>query len=447
MHHAHAVLVRPLPLAAMLGLLALMPASSEAQFVFGRVIPPAPAIEATSPATQVDVSSDGRVVAFVGSGPEWVPGSGPGNAAIAGDFSADGYDNLSRTSAGVAFNAASFDPVLSAAGRFAAFATQANNLDVGTATSGQHIVRKDRQTGALVLVSANALGAPAAGSAVGQAREPSISGDGRFVAFRSDANNLVPGDGGGIDDVFVKDLDTGAIEVVSRDANGAFTTAGVIGLTSHSLSGDGRFVLFQSSAGNLVAGVAGGSIQVYVRDRLLGTTELASRNSNGDPANSQSDVGAISPGGRFVSFRSFAGNLGPSGVSAVYVRDRVAATTSQVPLPTVDGVAATGCRESDVSDAGTVILACFFPLPVAQQVFLHVPGTAGTPFLVSSDANDSRGNQSSAPSLAINASGLSMAFESLASNLVPGDGNGTSDVFVLFDAQALSRIFRDGFED
>jgi Tol biopolymer transport system component len=428
-------------------LLLALPGAARAQFVFGRLVPLAPAVEANGPSTDVDVSSDGKTLAFVSSATNWVPGSPIGSKVIAADLVTDVYENLSRTSAGAALNAASFAPVVSANGRRVAFATQADNLDVGVPTLGQQIVRKDRDSGALILVSASAAGAPAAGSASGQAREPSISGDGRFVAFRSDASNLVAGDGGGTEDIFVKDLQTGAIEAVSRDLNGAFTGAGVLGQTSHSISSDGRFVLFQSSAANLVAGVGSGTPRVFLRDRTLGTTELVSRANNGDPANSQSDLGAISPGGRFVSFRSFASNLGASGVSAVYVRDRVAATTAAIPLPSVDGAAAIGCRESDVSDAGSVVLACFFPVPVAQQVFLHVPGAAGTPFLVSSDANDVRGNQPSGPSLAVNASGLSMAFESLADNLSPADGNAAADVFVLIDGVLLSRLFADGFEN
>lgn len=172
-----------------------------------------------------------------------------------------------------------------------------------------------------------------------------------------------------------------------------------------------------------------------------------SRNSVGEPANSQSDVSAIAPGGRFVSFRSFASNLGAPSSSRVYLRDRVAGTTSAVPLPTVDGVTANGCRESDVSDVGAVILSCFFSLPVKDQVLLHVPNATGTPFLISSDVSDVRGNELSGASVAIDASGLSMTFESLANNLVPADTNNSPDVFVLVAASVLNAVFADGFED
>jgi hypothetical protein len=434
----------PILVPALALLLGSTPAA--AQFLFGRLTPLAPETEANGSSSQADVSADGRVVVFATSATNWSPGCTTGCTIIAVDLVADSVQVLSRTGAGAALNGNSFAPVASANGRYVAFATQASNLDVGVTTSGAHIVRKDRLTGALQLVSASAAGVPAAGSASGQARNASISGDGRFIAFRSDAANLVPGDVPGTEDIFVKDMDSGAIEAVSRDAGGAFTTAGVTGQTAHSISANGRFVLFQSSAPNIVAGLAGGTIRVYLRDRSLGSTELVSRSSAGEPANSQSDVGAIAPGGRFVAFRSFATNLGAPGASRVYLRDRLANTTTPVPLPVL-GATANGCRDSDVSDAGTVVLSCFFPMPTKDQVFVHVPGAAGTPFLISSNAVDAPGNELSGSSVAVDASGLSMVFDSLADNLVVGDGNASADVFVLVAASVLEGVFADGFEN
>jgi hypothetical protein len=441
------VSTRLLPAALCLTCLGFAPAI-QAQFLFGRLVPDPPAVEANAPSADVDVSVDGRTIVFASSANNWFPGQQPGDAIIAVDLVSGAIQSRSRTSVGVPLNGNSYEPVVSGDGRYVVFTTQASNLDVGVATSGAQIVRKDRDSGALVLVSASAAGVPASGSASGQARYPSVSADGRFVAFSSDASNLVAGDLAGTEDIFVKDLQTGAIEAVSRDANGAFTASGVTFQTSHSISADGRFVLFQSSAANIVPGIGSGTIRVYLRDRQAGTTELVSRNSAGDAAGSQSDIGAISPDGRFVSFRSFATNLGASGGgSRVFVRDRATSTTTPVPLPTVDGVVATGCRESDVSDAGTVLISCFFALPVRDQVLLHVPGAAGMPFLVSSDAADQRGDDASGATLAVDASGLSMVFESIATNLVPEDGNGTSDVFVLVAPEVLERIFADGFEE
>lgn len=439
-------LSRPLHRRLGLALCVLAAPAANAQFLLARVTPEV-AAEANGAAQQVDVSADGRTLVFASNAGNWFPGQLVGDSILAVDLVAGSFASRARNVDGVPLNANTFGPVASGDARYVAYTTQATNLGLGFPTSGPHVVRHDRDTGALALVSASAAGTPASGSAGGQAREASISADGRFVAFRSDAGNLVPGDGNGADDLFVKDLQSGAIEAVSRDQGGAFTAAGIGFSTSHALSGDGRYVLFQSAAANLVAGVGSGQMRVYLRDRQAGSTELISRNSAGDPANSQSDTGAISPNGRYVAFRSFASNLGRSGVSGVYVRDRLAATTTPVPLSSVGGILATGCRESDVSDAGTVIQSCFFPSPLKDQVVLHVPGANGTPFLVSSDVNDVPGNDLSGASVAVDASGFSMAFETLATNLVPPDGNGVADAYVFVELGFLNRVFRDGFED
>jgi len=424
-------------------LLSAMPA--HAQLMFGRLVPPPPETQANGPSNAAEVSGDGRVFVFESGATNWVPGSITGGKIIADDFGANTLQVLSTTSAGVAFNASSFAPSTAGSGRFVVFETLANNLGVGVSTSGFQVVRKDRASGALALASANTGGQPASGSASGQARNGSVSADGRFVAFRSDASNLLGGSGGN-EYIYLKDLQTGSVELVSRTTSGGFPAGGVAANTAHSMSADARFVLFQTSAANIVAGVAGGSILVYLRDRTLGTTELVSVGAGGVPANSQSDISAISPNGRFVSFRSFASNLGGSGtVSRIYVRDRSNATTAVVPLPSVNGASANGCRESDVSNSGSAVLTCFFPA-LQDQVFLHVPGQAGTPFLISSDANDTPGNQASGGVVAIDASGLSMAFESRATNLEAGDTNAAADIFILADAAILDGLFADGFE-
>lgn len=431
-------------LAAVL-LLALAAAPVAAVPLFGRLVPPPPETQPNGPSIAAEVSGDGRVYVFESSATNWVPGSITGAKVVAVDFGTDSVQILSTTSAGVPFNGNAFAPSTAGSGRFVAFETFATNLGLPVATSGSQIVRKDRLTGALALASANAAGVPASGSASGQARNASISADGRFVSFRSDSTNLT-GAPAGVECLYVKDLQTGAIELASRTTTGACPAAGVVANTAHSMSADGRLVLFQTNAADIVGGVAGGTIQVYLRDRVAGTTELVSVGQGGVAANSQSDLAAISPSGRFMSFRSFATNLGGAGfVSRVYVRDRASGTTTPVPLPVVNGTTAGGCRDSDVSDAGTVVLSCFFS-GLFDQVFLHLPGVAGTPFLVSSDAADVPGNEASGAVVAINASGGALAFASRAANLVPGDTNGVSDIFILAEESILDGLFADGFE-
>jgi hypothetical protein len=435
--------MRLAPIAAVLLTLAASPVHADT--LFGRLTASPPDPQPNGPSTQAEVSGDGRVFVFESSATNFVPGSSTGGKIIAYDFGGGIIQVLSTTSSGIAFNGNAFRPSTAGNGRYVAFETFADNLGLAVPTVGSQIVRKDRVTGVLALASANSSGQPASGTASGQARNASISADGRFVSFRSDSANLLPG-APAVEQIYVKDLQTGTVELVSRTSSGGFLTVDVIENTAHSMSADGRFVLFQTNVGGIVAGVAGGTIQVYLRDRVAGTTELISVGAGGVAANSQSDVAAISPDGRFVSFRSFATNLGGSGfVSRVHVRDRVAGTTTAVPFPVVGASTASGCRESDVSNAGTVVMACFFT-GLFDQVVLHVPGAAGTPFLVSSDATDVPGNQVSGGSVAINADGGSLAFESRASNLVANDTNGVSDIFILAEESVLDGLFADGFE-
>lgn len=419
---------------------------ARAAFLFGRLMPDPPAIETDNTSDEVDVSADGRTLAITTLASNWAAdASGPNSKIIAIDLDTDQIEHVSETTAGAAISG--IEPAVSRDGRYVAFRNNGGALDVGVPTSGWQVVRKDRLTGELRLVSASAGGV----ASDRESRDPSISDDGRYVAFRSGAFNLgFANTNNAYYQVYVKDMTTGAIEVASH------TTAGqppdiVNGMTAHALSGDGRLVVFSNNAEDMVPGFdnSGGSVHVYARDLFADTTELVTRNSAGEPADRGSDFAAISPSGRFVSFRSYAFNLGGTADtnSGVYVRDRVLGTTTPVPRPTVAGQLANSCRESDVSDAGTVLVTCYFPTPVRDQVLLHIPGTTGTPFLISSNSNDVPGDGPSGASVAMDGSGLSMAFDSLATNLVPDDGNERADIFALVDDSVLYGIFSDGFED
>lgn len=438
---------RPAVFPALLALGAAgLAAPAQAAFLFGRLVPDPPAAEANNASGEVDVSADGRTLVFSTLASNWVAdGNGPNSKIIAIDLHTGLIEHVSETSAGAAISG--IEPAASRDGRYVVFRNNGGQLDVGVPTSGWQVVRKDRASGELRLASSSAAGV----ASDRESRDPSVSDDGRYVAFRSAAFNLgFTNTSSAYYQVYVKDMDTGQIHAASRTTNGTLPDV-VNGMTAHSLSGDGRWVVFSNNANGMVPGLdnTSGVVHVYARDVQSGAIELITRNGEGAPADRGSDFAAISPGGRFVSFRSFAFNLGGSANanSGVYVRDRLLGTTTPVPRPTVGGQLANSCRESDVSDAGTVILTCYFPTPVRDQVLLHVPGAAGTPFLVSSDAADVPGDGPSGAAVAIDGSGLSMAFESLAANLVPDDGNARADIFVLVDDALLFGIFADGFED
>jgi Tol biopolymer transport system component len=165
-----------------------------------------------------------------------------------------------------------------------------------------------------------------------------ISSDGRYVAFQSLATNLVPGDTNGVTDVFVRDLVAGTTEIVSVDSSG------VIG-NSHSgapsISADGRYVAFQSFATNLIPSDATLGNDVYLRDRVAGTTVQVNLTSSGvQTVTGTGTEPSISADGRYVAFTSGATDMVPgdtNGRTDVFVRDLVAGTTERVSVSTGGG--------------------------------------------------------------------------------------------------------------
>ncbi|MFQ5748284.1 MAG: TolB family protein [Planctomycetota bacterium] len=320
------------------------------------------------------VSAAGRFVAF----------QSDASNLVAGDFNLIGdiflRDRLNQTTvrvsvstAGLEGNGFSTRPALSADGRFVAYRSGASNLVAGDTNLADDIFVRDTQLGTTVRVSVSSLGA----QANGPSDRPAISDDGRFVGFWSDASNLVPGDTNFARDIFVFDLQTGQI------VRASISTAGVEsnGASSRpSLSFDGRFIAFRSLGSTLVPGDANNVQDVFVRDLVAGTTEIVSIDSSELPANGPSSVPSISDDGRFVAFRSTANNLvfeDTNNSEDVFVRDRTNKKTFRV----------------SVSSSNT-----------------------------QADASSSR------PS--VDATGTVIAFQGVPTNLVPGDTNLVKDIFV-----------------
>jgi Tol biopolymer transport system component len=215
------------------------------------------------------ISADGGVVAFVSSAHNLVPGDTNDVPDIFLRDLKTGTTVAVRTGGGAPGNAASDSPALSADGRIVAFTTSATNLVPGDTNNAADIVVFDRVSGALERVSVGAGGAPADRPS----DTPSISADGRFVAFSSGATNLVPGDGNRRDDIFVRDRRLGATARVSVGPAPVGAGAAPVATEANqnsarpSLSGNGRFVAFQSDAGNLVAGDTNSAPDIFVHDR------------------------------------------------------------------------------------------------------------------------------------------------------------------------------------
>ena len=321
---------------------------------------------------------------------------------------------------------------ISADGRFVAFESSATNL-VGNDTNGKEdVFVRDRRTGKTRRFSVSSAGA----QGDGDSRAPSISANGRFVAFRSAATNLVGGDTNASLDVFVGDRRTGKTKRVS------VSSAGVQGNSfseSPSISADGRFVAFESAATNLVGNDSNGFRDVFVRDRRGGRTKRVSVSSAGAEGNNESRQASISADGRFVAFRSDATNLvgnDTNGFRDVFVHNLERGKTKRV------SVSSAGAQGKGDSSAPSPMSADgrFVAFDSAatnlvggdtngfSDVFVRDRRTGKTRrFSVSSTGAQGNGD-SFAPS--ISADGRFLAFESSASTLVGGDNNGALDVFV-----------------
>jgi Tol biopolymer transport system component len=340
---------------------------------------------------------------------------------------------VSVDSGGAEGNNNSRDPSISADGRYVAFESAATNLVPGDTNSFYDIFVRDRQNGTTERVSVSSAGAQGDLTSY----SPSISADGRYVAFYSFAANLVPGDTNGAGDVFLRDRQSGATERVSVSSGGVQGNS-YSGVSGVSISADGRYVAFHSAATNLVPGDTNGGDDVFLRDRLSGTTERMSIDSGGVQGNSSSYFPSISADGRYVAFQSFAGNLVPGDtnvVGDVFLRDRQTSTTERVSISSV-GVQGNFASDSSaisadgryVAFASTATNLVSGDTNGVSDVFLR-DRLSGTTERVSVSLYGYQGNGSSyAPS--ISADGLNVAFLSSATNLVLGDTNGFIDAFV-----------------
>jgi Tol biopolymer transport system component len=293
------------------------------------------------------ISPDGGFVAFVSRASNLVPGdTNLEYDVFVRDRRRLKTSRVSVATDGAQANGPSFEAAISARGRFVAFHSVATNLVAGDTNGWVDVFVHDRLTRTTERVSVASDGTQGNGRSYGAA----ISTDGRFVAFTSQASNLVADDDNGEADAFVHDRVTGITERVSVSSQGAEGT-GYSTLTS--MSGDGRFVCFRSLASNLVPGDTNGTSDVFVHDRQTGNTERVSVASNGFQLDTYSQQSAVSADGRFVAFVSL---FLPHGQDEVFVHDRETGITERVSV-TSDGQQGHGGSWSPVISANGRIVA------------------------------------------------------------------------------------------
>ena len=368
--------------------------------------------------------------------------------ALAGPFGAaaapSGTTTLESVSTtGAQANLYSYAAAISADGRYVVFNSDATNLVPHDTNTRTDAFVRDRRTGVTTRVSVSTTGAQAQASSdpFGGSHATAVSADGRYVVFRSDAPNLARHDTNHAQDIFVRDLIAHTTHRVS------ISTAGVQAngrSDEPAVSADGRYVAFSSTATNLAPRDTNGASDIFVRDLATGVTRRVSLSSRGRQANAECSAPQLTRHGRYVVFSSPASTLVPgdtNGLSDIFVRDRRTATTRRV------SVANSGAQASRAS-AGTGSNA-----PAISAGGRYVVFHSDAANLVSADTNRAfdifvrdralhttrrvsvgdAGQQADAESLGpavISGNGRYVAFASLADNLVAGDVNGITDVFI-----------------
>jgi Tol biopolymer transport system component len=320
------------------------------------------------------ISADGRFVAFSSKATSLIANDGNSDWDIfVHDRKKKKTRRVSIPTGGGIPNSASFDPSISADGRYVAFQSFASNLISNDGNAAADIFVHDRKNKKTRRVSIPTGG----GIPNSRSDAPSISANGRFVAFQSSASNLVANDGNAHEDIFVHDRKKKKTRRVSIPSRGGIPNSDS---NLASISGDGRYVAFFSLASNLIANDGNSFADIFVHDRKKKTTKRVSiRNGGGNP-NNESTGPSISADGRFVAFVSFASNLIANDGNIfldAFVHDRAKKKTRRVSIPTGGGIPNNHSFVSSIS-----------------------------------------------------ANGRFVAFQSRASNLIANDGNTVRDVFV-----------------
>jgi len=410
-----------------------MPASQVAQAgETNRVSISTAGVQANDYGTAPSISADGRFVAFTTDADNLVLGDTNGETDVfLHDRMTGETTRVSVSSLGEQADACSGAASLSSDGRFVVFHSEATNLVPNDTNRSCDVFVHDRYWAETVRVSIAHDGAQGAM----WSSFATISADGRYVAFYSPANNMVPDDTNQTGDVFVRDLETATIRRVSVASDGEQGN----GLSADAqISADGRYIAFNSVAANLVADDDNGQEDIFVHDRVTRQTERVSQAWNGLQSNGQSLEPSISADGRYVAYCSYANNLFPgdtNGRPDVFVFDRQTRDTIHV------SVSSTGAKGNDASVSPSISPDGYFVAFASAadnlvpedslgwiDIFVHGLHTGQTVRVSTSTCTVEAESDSSDPSLSDQ--GYFVAFTSLAENLVPDDTNQRADIFV-----------------
>ena len=383
------------------------------------------------------ISRHGRFIAFQARASDFVLGA---SSDVANIFI---FDRLKKKYRRI--NANTFfipDFSISANGRYVAFASDQPDLDASDTNNVRDVFLFDSVTGQISRISVSSIGKQGNKASF----NPHLSADGRYITFSSEADNLVEADTNGNIDVFVYDQLTRQTSRVSVKSGGAQSEGG--GLYSK-ISGDGRFVVFQSRSDDLVANDFNEAADVFVHDRSRQHTERVSVNSLGSETARFRDnrFADISENGRYVVFESLDYNFSEIPLnfsSGVFVRDRASKQTTLVSVG-LNGVAPNGsfCTGVDISANGRYVTFESDATNLDSRdvindfdIYAHDRWNKKTSLVNLNSNPDYRAGGAS-----LSADGRQIAFESDAPDLVVGDDNNLVDVFVR--GNPLARSFPD----
>ncbi len=303
-----------------------------------------PGPSSSSPITSPGVSDDGNIVVFASFATNLAPGSIGFHDIFVRDRAAG---TTTRVTSGWLGN--SSEPEITPDGRYIVFESQANN--VVSSGPDSDVILHDRQTGTFALVSQNTGGTPGNGHSAG----PSISADGRIIAFTSEASNFLLSDTNAVADVFVRDVVAGTTR---RASIGVFGNALALPSTAGNVSGDGRRIVFMTSDGTTTAGDTNGVEDVFYFDRTAGLPGRASAPPSRQGGNGFSNQGTISRNGRYIAFRSAATDLvgiDPTPVFPdLYVKDLETGAVEIISLSST-GTASNVARTPSISANGRFV--------------------------------------------------------------------------------------------
>ncbi|MCP3997784.1 MAG: hypothetical protein GY722_22385 [bacterium] len=421
------------PLIMLVTALTIIPASAEIAVVETALVSvTGGGVQGNDESLDPAISGDGSTIVFSSQASNLALGDSNGDSDIFAHEIASGTTTLiSAATGGTQGNFGSIDPAVSADGSVIAYFSAASNLIPSDTNDTFDVFVHDVAAGTTRLVSA------ATGGVQGNdfSQDPAISADGSTITFASASTNLVPGDTNGAWDVFMYDVATAATTRISVDSGGI---QGNDESGSAMINADGSIITYHSEATNLVAGDTNGQQDIFMYDVATATTTRISVADDGTQADAGCLFPSITADATTVVYQSTAGNLVAGDTNAlhdIFMYDVAAATTTRVSVAD-DGTQGDGSSSAAAiaADGSTIAYRSAATNLVAgdtngqPDVFAYDVATATTTRVsVATDGSEANGDNLWP---AITANGGTIVYHSKASNLTAGDVNGFADVFV-----------------